>query len=368
MKQRLKIIIGGGGTGGHVFPAIAIANAIKKLEPDTVFHFVGAKGKLEMEKVPKAGYQITGLWISGFQRKITLKNLMVPVKLIYSLWSAFKLLKSFKPTVVIGVGGYASGPVLNMANRMGIPTVLQEQNSYAGVTNKILAQKAKLICVAYDEMEHFFPKEKILLTGNPVREDLKHPEFSKAQAIASMGLADGKKTLFVFGGSLGARTINNAMAASTEMLRDATTVQVIWQIGNLYWEQFKDCNTARLPNVKAMPFVDRMDIAYMAADLVVCRSGALAISELCVLGKPAILVPSPNVAEDHQTKNAMALVHKEAAILVKDNEAEKEMVAKAIQILHDQIKLELLSKNIKKLSRPDADLDIAKAIIQLAKQ
>lgn len=344
----MKVIISGGGTGGHVFPAIAIADAIKKQKPEAEILFVGAQGKIEMEKVPKAGYPIEGLWISGFQRRLTTKNLLFPFKLIGSLAKAWKIVSDFKPDVVVGVGGYASGPTLEVATRMGIPALVQEQNSFPGITNRLLAKKVNKICVAYDGMERYFPKEKIVETGNPVRQELfENLASKKAEAYRHFGLDENKKTIFVFGGSLGARTINQAMEANALYLADnETNVQVLWQAGKLYIDEMSESDTAKLPNIQIRAFIDRMDLAYAMADVVIGRAGALTISELCFVGKPAILVPSPNVSEDHQTKNAMALVEKEAAILVKDVNAKKEMVVKALEILDDNVLSERLSGNI----------------------
>lgn len=365
----MKIIISGGGTGGHVYPAIAIADAIKKIKPDADILFVGAEGKLEMEKVPKAGYPIKGLNITGFQRKLTFKNLLFPFKLFFSLIKANNILRKFKPDVAIGVGGFASGPLLKMAERKNIPTVLQEQNSYPGVTNKLLAKNARKICVAYDGMDRFFSKEKIVETGNPIRADFfQNLENKKEEAYRHFGFDKNKKTVFIFGGSLGAKTINLAMEASADKLRKNQQIQVLWQIGKLYVEDFGKCETAHLPNVKTEVFIDRMDLAYAMAALVIGRAGALTISELCLVGKPAILIPSPNVAEDHQTKNAMALIEKNAAVLVHDKNAKEEMISTAIDLLNDENKKMELSKNIKKMAKPNAAEEIAKVILNLIKK
>ena len=362
----MKIIISGGGTGGHVYPAIAIADAIKKIKPEADILFVGAEGKLEMEKVPNAGYPIKGLNITGFQRKLTFRNLLFPFKLIFSLIKANNIVRKFNPDVAVGVGGYASGPLLKMAGRNDVPTVLQEQNSYPGVTNKLLAKNANKICVAYDGMDRFFPKEKIVLTGNPVRADFfENLESKKEEAYRHFGFDKNKKTVFVFGGSLGARTINQAMETSVELLRKNQQIQVLWQIGKLYVDDFGKCETANLPTVKTEVFIDRMDLAYAMADVVIGRAGALTISELCLVGKPAILIPSPNVAEDHQTKNAMALVEKNAAIMVHDKEAKEKMISTAIDLLNDDNKKMELTNNIKKLAKPNAAENIAKEILKL---
>ena len=367
MADNIKILISGGGTGGHIFPAIAIADAIKKKNPTADILFVGAKGKIEMEKVPKAGYPIKGLWISGFHRQLTVRNLMFPVKLMSSLIKAWGIINRFKPDVVVGVGGYASGPTLEIASRKGIPVLVQEQNSYAGVTNKLLAKKAAKICVAYENMERFFPEEKILLTGNPVRQDLKDIKVSKNEALQHFGLETNKKTLLVFGGSLGARTLNEAMAASTEMLAAHPEIQVLWQAGKLYIDEFSKSETAQLPNVQIRPFIDRMDMAYKMSDLVACRAGALTISELCLAGKASILIPFPNAAGDHQTKNAMALVEKGAAFLVTDKEAKSIFKTIVLSTINDEGKLSLLAENSKKMAKPAAASDIADEVIKLAR-
>lgn len=360
----MKIIISGGGTGGHVFPAIAIADAIKKMRPDAEILFVGAKGKLEMEKVPKAGYPIEGLWISGFQRSLTVRNLLFPVKLLHSWWRARQIVRRFRPDVVIGVGGYASGPTLDAASAFSIPTVLQEQNSYPGVTNKILAKKAAKICVAYEGMDKFFPKEKIVLAGNPVRSEVfQNLENKRQEGCSHFGLDEKKQTIFVFGGSLGARTLNEAMAAGTQLLKENPQVQLLWQCGRLYHENFKNSETANLPQVKIQPFIDRMDLAYAIADVVIGRAGALSVSEMCLAGKPAILVPSPNVAEDHQTKNALALVEKDAALMVKDAAAKDELLWAAMEVLKNKELQAQLSRNIRQLARPDAAEVIAKVVL-----
>ncbi len=363
----MRIIISGGGTGGHVFPAIAIADAVKKLRPDAEILFVGAQGKLEMEKVPKAGYQIEGLWISGFQRKLTLENFLLPLKILVSGWKARQIVRRFRPDVAVGVGGYASGPTLNAAGAMGIPTVLQEPNSYPGLANRILAKKAKKICVAYDGMEKYFPKEKIVLTGNPIRAEIFNGVASKRdEAFEYFKLDKAKKTILIFGGSLGARTFNEAMAANTELLRERTDVQVLWQIGRFYEAGYIGCDTAKLPNVRPLPFVDRMDLAYAAADVVIGRAGG-SIWEMCLVGKPAILVPSPNVTEDHQTMNALALVEKQAALMVKDVEAKERLLWTALEVFENQELAKRLGENIKRLAKPNAAEEIAKEILKLVK-
>jgi len=358
-----RIIISGGGTGGHVYPAIAIANEIKRFVPDAEILFVGAKGKLEMEKVPQAGYQIEGLWISGFQRKLTLRNLIFPIKLVNSLWQAWWIVRRFSPDAVVGVGGYASGPTLKMATRWKVPTLIQEQNSHAGMTNRLLAKSASKICVAYEGMERFFPKNKIVLTGNPVRSDIHNVNNKREEGLAHFGLEKNKKTIVVVGGSLGARTLNDSMAAALSKLQN-TDIQVFWQAGKLYIEEFEP-QVESIDNVKIMAFIDRMDLAYAMADVVISRAGALTISELCLVGKPAILVPSPNVSEDHQTANAKALVEKNAAILVRDADAKETMIDVAMNLLSDQDKMEELSENIKALGKPDAARHITQEVINL---
>ncbi len=362
-----RFIISGGGTGGHVFPAIAIADALKKRMPDAEFLFVGAQGKMEMDRVPKAGYVIKGLWISGFHRQLTLRNLAFPFKLISSMWKARKLVKSFKPDVAIGTGGYASGPTLRAAGNLRIPTVIQEQNSYAGVTNKLLAKKAHKICVAYDSMDAFFPSGKLVVTGNPVRKDITEISGKRDEAFRHFGFDSQRPTLFIVGGSLGARTLNESMKSAIELLRNRPDVQVLWQCGKLYKEEFSSYDISKLPNVNMTDFIDRMDLAYAMSDVIISRAGAISISELCLVGKPTILVPSPNVAEDHQTKNALALVGKEAAVLVKDKDATKDLLPTAIGLLEDIPLREKLSGQIRKLGKPDAADHIAEEIIGLIK-
>lgn len=339
---------------------------MRELSPSADILFVGAKGKLEMEKVPKAGYPIEGLWISGFHRKLTLRNLAFPLKLISSLWRARQLLRRFKPQVAVGVGGYASGPLLQMANRRGIATVLQEQNSWPGVTNRLLAKKAALICVAYEGMQRFFPSEKLILTGNPVRKALQQPPADRAVAAAHFGFDPARPIIFVFGGSLGAKSINEALAANAEELRQRPEVQLLWQVGSLYEADYSGCESAQLPNVKMQAFIDRMDLAYAMADVIVARSGALTISELQFAGKPAIFIPSPNVAEDHQAKNAQALVDKQAALMVPDAQAREHIIKAALALLSDEPKRQSLSHNIKQLAQPDAAARIAREVLRLA--
>ena len=363
----MKIIISGGGTGGHIYPAIAIADALKRREPLIDILFVGAKGRMEMEKVPAAGYPIEGLWISGFQRKLSFSNFLFPVKVIHSLIRCRSIVKSFKPDVVIGVGGYASGPLVKTAAGMGIPSVLQEQNSYPGVTNKILAKKAKVICVAYPGMEKFFPAEKIVLTGNPMRSQLAK-EISRAEAAAYFGLDAGKKTILAFGGSLGARTINETIRTSYDLIRDRNDIQVLWQIGKLYAEKYLETPAAKLDRVKATVFIDRMDFAYALADVVISRAGAITISELSLTGKPAILVPSPYVAEDHQTHNARSLEQMGAAVLIPDELAPQQAFPEALMLIDQPGELGKLEYNIRKLAKQNAADDVANIIIQLAQK
>jgi UDP-N-acetylglucosamine--N-acetylmuramyl-(pentapeptide) pyrophosphoryl-undecaprenol N-acetylglucosamine transferase len=362
----MKVIISGGGTGGHIYPAIAIADALKKREPLIDILFVGAKGRMEMEKVPAAGYPITGLWISGLQRKLTFSNLSFPLKVMHSLIRCKAIIKSFQPEVVVGVGGYASGPLVKAASRMKIPGVLQEQNSYPGITNKLLAKKAHTICVAYPGMEKFFPKEKIVLTGNPMRSQLGN-EISRAAAASLFGLDPNKKTILAFGGSLGARTINETIIQSHDLIAGRNDIQVLWQIGKLYAEKYLDSPVARLSNVKAFVFIDRMDMAYAIADVVIARAGAITISELCLIGKAAILIPSPYVAEDHQTHNARALTHLGAAVLIPDAEAPEKAFGEATRLLNSPEEMKSLETNIRQLGRPNAADEIADIIIRIAK-
>ncbi|MBL7807428.1 MAG: undecaprenyldiphospho-muramoylpentapeptide beta-N-acetylglucosaminyltransferase [Saprospiraceae bacterium] len=364
-KEAVKILITGGGTGGHVFPAIAIADAIKKLRPETEFLFVGAIGKMEMERVPKAGYAIEGLPVAGFQRSMSLKNLSFPFKLLKSLWRARNMVKRFQPDVVIGTGGYASGPIMRAAQRSGIPTLIQEQNSYAGVTNKILGRRAAKICVAYDHMEQFFPEDRIVFTGNPVRSDILHLEGKREEGIRHYNLDPNKKTLVVIGGSLGARTLNNAMRDNVEFFEQNPDIQVIWQCGKFYEYEYSAMETAKLPNVQCTAFIDRMDLLYATADVIVSRAGALSISELCLVGKPVVLVPSPNVAEDHQTKNALALVEKGAARLVRDADAGEKLLQEVNLILESEALAFSLGESIRQMGRPNAAEAIAREVFKL---
>lgn len=367
-EKQLKIMITGGGTGGHVFPAIAIADAIKKLRPETEFLFVGANGKMEMERVPKAGYPIVGLNVAGFQRSMSVKNLSFPFKLLSSLWKARRIVRAFKPDVVIGTGGYASGPVMRSAQRANIPTLIQEQNSYAGVTNKLLGKRAEKVCVAYDHMEAFFPADRIVFTGNPVRSDILNLDGKRAEGLQYYGLDPEKRTIVVIGGSLGARTLNNAMRDNVQFFEKYDGVQVLWQCGKFYEYEYSACETAKLPNVQIRAFIDRMDLLYAAADVLISRAGALSISELCLVGKPAILVPSPNVAEDHQTKNALALVEKGAARLVRDAEAVEKMMQEALLILESEALAFSLGESIRQLGRPNAADAIALEAIRMVDQ
>jgi len=360
-----RIIISGGGTGGHIFPAIAIANALKKLDPATEILFVGAFGRMEMEKVPAAGYEIIGLDIQGIQRGSIMKNLQLPIKLVKSVFKALKIIKDFKPNAVVGVGGYASGPLLYAASIKGIPYLIQEQNSYAGITNKWLGKKATKICVAYDGMDKFFPANNIIKTGNPIRKESVAIAGKRVEALESLKLSADKKTILVTGGSLGARTLNNSIMAGLDKII-AADVQVLWQTGKFYYKSIieklgEDYN----PNIRIMEFVNRMDLAYAGADVIISRAGAGTIAELCVIKKPVILVPSPNVAEDHQTKNALALVHDNAAIFIADKDAETTLVYKAIQLLNDTDEKKILSNNIGKLALPDADEVIAKEVMKI---
>lgn len=362
----IRVIISGGGTGGHIFPAVAIANALKALDPQNEILFVGANGRMEMEKVPAAGYQIVGLDIQGINRKEFWKNIFLPFKLFKSMNKARKIVREFKPDVAVGVGGFASGPLLMVANRLHIPTLVQEQNSYAGVTNKRLGNKAAKICVAYEGMEQFFPADKVLLTGNPIRRASVEIDGKREEALAFFGLDANKKTILVTGGSLGARTLNESVMASLEKL-DHANIQVIWQCGSYYFDQLNQELKDKLSGrIHMLAFLHRMDYAYAAADIIIARAGAGTISELCVVGKPVVLVPSPNVAEDHQTKNAMALVHKQAAVLVKDNEAKATLFDTAIALLNKESESLILAQNIKKLALLDADVVIAKEVIKLA--
>jgi UDP-N-acetylglucosamine--N-acetylmuramyl-(pentapeptide) pyrophosphoryl-undecaprenol N-acetylglucosamine transferase len=362
----MKIVISAGGTGGHIFPAIAVADELKRQDPSVEILFIGAEGRMEMERVPKAGYAIEGLPIAGIQRKFSFENVVKNLQLLYklplSMWKVKSILKRFKPDVVAGFGGFASGPTLKAAASLGIPTVLQEQNSYAGVTNKLLAENAKVICTAYANMDKFFPKDKVILTGNPVRSDIINVSSKREEGIQYFKLDTSKKTLVILGGSLGAKSLNVAMEANAQLIEKQGDMQVLWQCGRLYEEDFKGGKTANLPHVKMSAFIDRMDLAYAVADVIIARSGALTVSELCLAGTPSVLVPSPNVAEDHQTKNAMALVENDAAVLVKDKEASEKMVVTALDMMKDENLRKRLRSNMIKLGKPFAARDIAVSI------
>ena len=368
MKKEYRIIISGGGTGGHIFPALSIADAIKAKHPDAKILFVGADNRMEMQRVPDAGYEIVGLPIAGFDRKNLLKNIKVLWKIFKSQRMAKKIIKQFAPQAAVGVGGYASGPTLKMAASMGIPTLIQEQNSYAGVTNKILSKSARMICVAYDGMERFFPKEKIILTGNPVRKNLLEMRGDRKEAMEKMGLDEKKKCVLIVGGSLGARSINEGIIANIEKIRANSDIQFIWQTGKLYFEEMKKRadELGKPANLTVTDFVSDMASALSAADVVVSRAGAGSISEFALLGKAVILVPSPNVSEDHQTKNAMALVDKDAAIYVADANVKEELIEKTIETVNDRMKIALLETNILKMGKPNAASEIADEVLKLA--
>tara|TARA_R110002012_G_scaffold49398_5_gene127766 strand:- start:510 stop:1604 length:1095 start_codon:yes stop_codon:yes gene_type:complete len=359
-----RFILSGGGTGGHIYPAIAIANELKVRYPDAEFLFVGAKDRMEMEKVPQAGYKIEGLWISGLQRKLTFKNLMFPFKVISSLIKAAKIVRNFKPNAVVGTGGFASGPLLKVASGKGIACVLQEQNSFAGITNKLLANKVAKICVAYDGMEKFFPKDKIIKTGNPVRGDLVSMVENKEEALSFFGLQPGKTTLLVLGGSLGARRVNILIEKNLPFFKEQG-IQVVWQSGKLYYEEYKKYDSG---DVKVVAFLNRMDLAYGAADIIISRAGAGSVSELCIVGKPVIFIPSPNVAEDHQTKNAQSLVDKNAAIMVKETELDEKFGTVFSDLVNNEHLSRKLGVNIKKLAMPNATKEIVDEIEKLLVQ
>jgi len=359
IKKRLTFIISGGGTGGHIYPAIAIANELKLRFPSCRILFVGAKGKMEMQKVPQAGYDIKGLWISGIQRKLSWQNLVFPFKLMVSLLKSRRILKKIQPDVVIGTGGFASGTVLFMASRMKIPTLIQEQNSFPGITNKVLAEKVQTICVAYDNLDKFFPKDKIVFTGNPVRQDLLNQNENKTEALQYFDLQSDKKTLLVLGGSLGARRINQLIESEIEFITKRN-VQVIWQSGTLYFEEYQKYN--QIENVHVRAFIDRMDLAYSCADFIISRAGASSVSELSIVGKPTIFIPSPNVAEDHQTKNAKAIADKNAAILIPESELSDTFEPIFSQLINDIQLQKELSQNFKKLAKPNATKEIVNEI------
>lgn len=361
MKQSVNIILSGGGTGGHIYPAIAIANELKLRYPEANFLFVGAKDKMEMEKIPEAGYAIKGLWISGIQRQFIFKNLSFPFKLVSSLSKAYSIIKEFKPDIVIGTGGFASGPTLFVASNRKIKTLIQEQNSYPGITNKLLAKRVNKICVAYDGLERFFPLNKIVKTGNPVRQDLLEIAGNGEEAKKFFNLNSDKKTLLILGGSLGARAINNLIEKYIDWLV-SKNLQVIWQTGKLYYEEFKKYD--RLEGVQTHAFLNRMDLTYAAADFIISRAGAGSISELCIVGKPVIFIPSPNVAEDHQTKNALAVVNSNAALMLKESELDM-FQSNVVALLENEELQQTLGKNIKKLALPNATKDIVEEIVKL---
>jgi UDP-N-acetylglucosamine--N-acetylmuramyl-(pentapeptide) pyrophosphoryl-undecaprenol N-acetylglucosamine transferase len=365
-QKHKRIIISGGGTGGHIFPAISIANALMKIDAETEILFVGAEGRMEMEKIPAAGYRIIGLPVAGLYRSLTFKNFSVLIKLLKSLRKAKKVIKEFGPDVVVGVGGYASGPVLRQAGRMGIPTLIQEQNSYAGVTNKLLAKRASTICVAYDGMEKYFPSGKIIKTGNPVRQNFDNLNGLLDEALSYFKLKKEFPVILVLGGSLGAGSINNSLSENLNVLRDSDC-QWLWQTGKYYFENVKALVSLSFSgNISVHGFINRMDYAYAAADIIISRSGAGTISELCLVGKPVILIPSPNVAEDHQTRNAEALSSRNAALLIEDNRALKTLVDEAIKLISDKSRRDMLSENILKMADRDADVRIAKEVLKLA--
>ncbi|WP_010523211.1 undecaprenyldiphospho-muramoylpentapeptide beta-N-acetylglucosaminyltransferase [Aquimarina agarivorans] len=361
--NKKSFVISGGGTGGHIYPAIAIADALKEKYPDANFLFVGASDRMEMQKVPKAGYAIEGLWISGIQRKLSLKNLLLPFKLLSSLWRSFRIIKKQQPTIAIGTGGFASAALLKMAGWMNVPTLIQEQNSFPGITNKLLAGNAKKICVAYPGLERFFSKEKVVLTGNPIRRDILNERISSAEAAHYFGLKEATKTILVLGGSLGAKAINELIAAKVDFFK-ANNVQVLWQCGELYFERFKHLATDTL---KVVAYIDRMDLAYSLANCIISRAGASSVSELAVVGKPVLFIPSPYVAEDHQTKNAQAIVNAEAAFMLKQDVLATEFENTIVMLLNDSKLIEKLSVNFKSLAKPEATKDIVAEIEELIK-
>ena len=363
--SRYKFILSGGGTGGHIYPAVAIADELKSRYPDAEFLFVGASDRMEMDKVPQAGYKIEGLWISGIQRKLTLKNLAFPFKLISSILRSKNVIKSFKPDVVIGTGGFASGPLLQMATSKGVPCLIQEQNSYPGITNKLLGKKVDAICVAYDGLEKFFPKQKLKLTGNPIRKDLLAVKGKHIEGKDAFSLIHSKHTLLVLGGSLGARRINELIEVNLDFFEEHN-VQLIWQCGKLYYDRYKQHND--LKNVQVHAFLNNMDMAYAAADVIISRAGAISVSELCIVGKPTIFIPSPNVAEDHQTKNAQAVAEKNAAILIKESDLDNDFQKQFSELITNEEKQAELSKNIEALALVNATNDIADEVEKLLKK
>ncbi len=370
-RDGIKFIISGGGTGGHIYPAIAIANELKSRFPKAEFLFVGAQDKMEMQKVPQAGYAIKGLWIAGLQRKLTLQNLLFPVKLVSSLWKSRAIIKSFKPDVVIGTGGFASGPLLQMANSLNIPTLIQEQNSFPGITNKLLSKKANKICVAYENLERFFPNDKMILTGNPVRQDLIDIDSKRAEAIQYFNLDPSKKTLLILGGSLGARRVNQLIEKELDFFA-SQNVQIIWQCGKFYLDEYKkydlNNNQQTATNIQVLAFIDRMDLVYAAADFVISRAGASSVSELSIVGKPVIFIPSPNVAEDHQTKNAKSIVDKNGALMIKESELDENFNSVFSDLVANENLQKQLSENIKKLAKVNATKDIVDEIVKLIKK
>ena len=364
MTNQLRVIISGGGTGGHIFPAISIANELKLRYPTCEILFVGAEDRMEMQKVPEAGYKIEGLWISGIQRRLTAKNLLFPVKLVKSLWKARDIIKKFQPDVVIGTGGFASGPLLQMANRENIPTLIQEQNSYPGITNKLLAKGANIICTAYPDMERFFPSEKIVLTGNPVRQDLLDVTSKREEAQSFFGIDPSRKTVLVLGGSLGARKINQLIEENLKEF-EKHNLQLLWQTGSIYFEEYS--KYAENKNIQTFAFLKRMDLAYAAADIIISRAGAGTVSELCIVGKPVVFIPSPNVAEDHQTKNAMAVAESDAAIVLSESHLEQGFRSIFFPLVETDEKMKSLARNIKKLEKPFATANIVNEVEKLLK-
>jgi len=366
LQKHKRVIISGGGTGGHIFPALSVANALRRIDPEIMILFVGAEGRMEMEKIPEAGYRIIGLPIAGIYRRVTLKNIKVLTKLFKSLAIAKKIIKDFKPDVVVGVGGYASGPILRQAGRMGIPTLIQEQNSYAGVTNRLLAKKASVICVAYDDMDRYFPSGKIIKTGNPVRQNFEGLLDIKKEALSFFNLKDELPVILVLGGSQGAGGINKSLSENINKLKDSNC-QWLWQCGKHYFEDVQALVSLSFSeNILVQGFIKRMDYAYASADIIVSRSGAGTISELCLVGKPVILVPSPNVAEDHQTRNAKALSDREAAVLIPEDKALKVLIDEALKLISDKRRRDLLSENIVKMAEKNADIRIANEVLKLA--
>ncbi|MGW1453832.1 undecaprenyldiphospho-muramoylpentapeptide beta-N-acetylglucosaminyltransferase [Salegentibacter agarivorans] len=364
MKKDLRVILSGGGTGGHIYPAIAIAHEIKVRYPEAEILFVGASDRMEMEKVPQAGYKIEGLWISGIQRKLTMSNLLFPFKLLSSLAKSRRIIREFKPDVVIGTGGFASGPLLKVANSKGIPTLIQEQNSFPGITNKLLAKQADKICAAYEEVKRFFPSEKTVITGNPVRQDLLKIDKNREKALAHFGLEKDKKVVLVLGGSLGARRINQLVEANLERFKEEN-IQLIWQTGKLYYEDYKKYNSGL---VQTHLFLNEMNLAYGAADVIISRAGAGTVSELSIVGKPVLFVPSPNVAEDHQAKNAMAVVKKNAAMMLKENELDEKFERQFFTLMASEERQKGLGENIKKLALPNATARIVDEVEKLIKK